>query len=784
MDGAAGDKSDRTCSTCGRVFLKPAHLQRHEAVHADDRPFACTACDRAFKREDAMHRHFRSVHRGLVLPSTVTNARPTPVISPRDVSGLQDGRSASASSTSDPATVMTSIAQDHAYALASLALQPPSAPMTGGALHQDFVNQSNLGHNASALQLQTDTEVSFNVFTAQAPLAQSFSPLSSLLAYVSQDHVPPVMDDDLLLSSWFTSDSPVRSVDLHEFEHTAIGGTVDSGSTSQQVATSEEPAPSTSSSSLMEAATRANDESTSKNSARTRFEGNVLSPDDFTRKLKLPSPMEPGADLIPSIKYLDASINLYFQSFHPWAPILHQPTFNRARQPPFITISIVSIGCMYMGSAVDESRAEWIFERLNAVILATRDTWMADPKLARAAFQAAVLGQCFAMLSTKRNVVAESYHSAICLIARDLRQHVAVAADAVLSLQSLASLGDAELKARWEKWAYDETIRRTILMLDYHAAHLTSNRPDMPFQLFPHRPSVSSDVLFEAEDQFAWRAILADQLTAEANAATQPSSFRAACEIGSSFVHLVTDQLITRPWMVEHRSTTVAPFYQHHANLLQQEFPSRAFVDGGHSAQQRIVVLILFHYACLASLIRLDELELAAVHESRNRFGHANAFSSLKTVFQSNSGRLATMHCAAILQQGNALQELVFVVPNAIFHAVLALFAYASTCETSIGSTVVVDAAALDSWVSLAKLLDHTNVFWFNQEAPTDASSDALSRLMLIGDGVLRIPGFTDRVDHTMDLLSLRSSCIKLLKRTSPWAGGRALVDKLLAADV
>lgn len=54
--------TSKTCMECGRVFTKAAHLLRHVRSHAQQKPFSCSVCSKAFARTDALQRHERTVH--------------------------------------------------------------------------------------------------------------------------------------------------------------------------------------------------------------------------------------------------------------------------------------------------------------------------------------------------------------------------------------------------------------------------------------------------------------------------------------------------------------------------------------------------------------------------------------------------------------------------------------------------------------------------------------------------------------------------------------------------
>ncbi|XP_043234222.1 gastrula zinc finger protein XlCGF57.1-like isoform X2 [Amphibalanus amphitrite] len=51
-----------TCDTCGAVFSSRASLAAHQRTHSDQRPFACSACEKTFKRASHLSDHMASVH--------------------------------------------------------------------------------------------------------------------------------------------------------------------------------------------------------------------------------------------------------------------------------------------------------------------------------------------------------------------------------------------------------------------------------------------------------------------------------------------------------------------------------------------------------------------------------------------------------------------------------------------------------------------------------------------------------------------------------------------------
>ena len=57
------DKSDRTCTDCGKVFKKPRYLEIHrECVHQGVKMYECPICKRAFSFKRSMQRHIKSIH--------------------------------------------------------------------------------------------------------------------------------------------------------------------------------------------------------------------------------------------------------------------------------------------------------------------------------------------------------------------------------------------------------------------------------------------------------------------------------------------------------------------------------------------------------------------------------------------------------------------------------------------------------------------------------------------------------------------------------------------------
>lgn len=58
-----GDRSDRTCNICFKVFKKVKYMQVHQAsIHNTDPQFFCPICNRGFSFQRSMDRHIKAIH--------------------------------------------------------------------------------------------------------------------------------------------------------------------------------------------------------------------------------------------------------------------------------------------------------------------------------------------------------------------------------------------------------------------------------------------------------------------------------------------------------------------------------------------------------------------------------------------------------------------------------------------------------------------------------------------------------------------------------------------------
>ena len=54
------------CNTCGAGFSDIRNLKRHQRIHDNVLPYACTHCDQCFRYSNVLKRHLVSKHKGVV----------------------------------------------------------------------------------------------------------------------------------------------------------------------------------------------------------------------------------------------------------------------------------------------------------------------------------------------------------------------------------------------------------------------------------------------------------------------------------------------------------------------------------------------------------------------------------------------------------------------------------------------------------------------------------------------------------------------------------------------
>lgn len=74
---------------------------------------------------------------------------------------------------------------------------------------------------------------------------------------------------------------------------------------------------------------------------------------------------------VPSVAFVELTLDLYWQNFHDQAPIVHRPTFESGRMAPLVVLVMSAIGCMYIGTEEARRKSELLVTRLDQVFKLT-----------------------------------------------------------------------------------------------------------------------------------------------------------------------------------------------------------------------------------------------------------------------------------------------------------------------------------------------------------------------------------------------------------------------------
>ncbi|CZR69508.1 uncharacterized protein PAC_19408 [Phialocephala subalpina] len=157
-----------------------------------------------------------------------------------------------------------------------------------------------------------------------------------------------------------------------------------------------------------------------RNSNESRFGTNVGSPapvaageqyeigDSFRHRISAQLQAPISDEPLPSTRYLNLSVQIYFTKFNQIFPVIHGQTFRLKSKNSLLLLSITSIGSLLLGSKSAAAQGTRIFEKLNKAILANWEQSLHDVREAKSMIQAALIGQTFGLLSGAKKGLAKA----------------------------------------------------------------------------------------------------------------------------------------------------------------------------------------------------------------------------------------------------------------------------------------------------------------------------------------------------------------------------------------
>ncbi|PVH80422.1 hypothetical protein DL98DRAFT_204028 [Cadophora sp. DSE1049] len=218
--------------------------------------------------------------------------------------------------------------------------------------------------------------------------------------------------------------------------------------------------------------------------------------------------MEWEQDLVPSVEFMNITIQFFLTRFNPIFPIFHGPTFRPADHSSLLLLSISSIGSLLINSDQACLRGAKMFETVHKTVSESWATAESKPLKERNSFiQAALISQFFAYLcgSPKYLALVKPFHVNL----TDLARRCGVL-DIVRTLPDVSGKPQEELDEAWNSWARDEEISRTALGLYIHDAQFASTFHNAP--ILQHNALrlfvASTDELFGAATPTRWAHLL------------------------------------------------------------------------------------------------------------------------------------------------------------------------------------------------------------------------------------------------------------------------------------
>ncbi|BEJ16607.1 hypothetical protein CspHIS471_0600080 [Cutaneotrichosporon sp. HIS471] len=738
MASVSPAKSDKTCTECGRVFTKAAHLLRHVRSHVHEKPFSCSVCGKAFGRTDALQRHERTLHsakrrrtrsslseepNNQSLSSSTSgrsaDIRPSDSVAPR---GLLPGGVAIPGATDmsqsaplfPPAQHLNSAGNVPHYPPPSFlsafpAARAPSTSLDLDRLVDEWLSQDGgdlVTENALAMmfsdQGDADQDVLFggDMFALQHSWPSGFATGSSDTSILGTNvgRTPDSLGTGSITEGTTSLQSTGGGRRRYSRRATVVAtDTWESGLTVSWSATTTESPPDSPPTTAI----------TCPNQVEEELHVNGVATSVFSQDRD---------SVIPSMQFLDGCLHLYFREFHPTFPIIHRPTFQRERTSALLLLSICSIGCMFVGTQAARDSGLWIYERLHYVITVTRDAKMQDAEMRLNVNLSALLGQCFSFLygKPKHMFTAESFHALLCSMARRNGLSGTLKSNPI-SYANVEHLDSVCLKRKWREWGHQETLRRLSLGLTIHAAELTifSGLARL-MTTRVSRDDAFSDALFEANDSETWRTLLRASEEGQlpgvhiglGTLSSTPETFYPTVRLAQAIVNVYkVRELVSLPHQGGIPWRTVTHFYDDMVPVAVDcgVLPVSAQPRGADIATHTRSISALWHFVCATRLAPMGLIEEAAGRGGRPT---AESVLEIQTWAGSPAARLATIHCAYVLHYTADLRDVSFLIPRAIFQSTLLLLCFLSL-SPQVESRGVVDVLQVNEWTKLAYICDN-----------------------------------------------------------------------------
>ncbi|KAH7348902.1 hypothetical protein BKA65DRAFT_397962 [Rhexocercosporidium sp. MPI-PUGE-AT-0058] len=622
------------CTYCARSFTRAEHLQRHVRSHTKEKPFKCGACGKGYAREDTLIRHTKSHCTGRIRMPPSHTSRNHGEITPIRGAGTPHGK-IHADNNTDENTIMSTPSD-----MGNAGSTPCQANFDFGPNVWDFQSIGFM-ENTSLWNFEGEfimNDIGLNGDSNQLPDLQLGIPDFADKIVPNSGQKPPTHAEGIspriidMRDIWFTG--------FQREDHLAIipALPVRRNSMSMSVTSPSEP------------------EIVDEDCRR-----------QLSRALTHPPPQE---DLLPSSRLLNLSVRRYLKCFHPIFPIIHAASFQPTVQNGLLLISMSSVGCLFVGSNDAIKRGRRIFEGLNKFILMSDKLIGHNSDQIVAVFQAATIGQTFAMLSgdPKHLAIFDSYHGSMLSFAR--REHMF---DARPQMKPPIATSEDELERAWKEWIRREELRRIVLALYIHDAELSFlyQRDSLLKHRRSENETLTTSRAFAATSAKDWAEILTADHEQPATGSVCHShprdAFAAYIKLESIGVLISEDrrQGCLNDVTSKRYEDSLLRWYEGFSGLLRAD------------QSDEFCLLSLWHWTFMNLLVDFDRLESAI-----GRDGPGETQESLEYVSSWASTPAASrcmMHAFLLQKRLEALrfnETAAIHVPRILFSAALASYCY------------------------------------------------------------------------------------------------------------